>query len=155
LVSLYDDTDHMVLDVRDTGAAGKEETTARLRFSEGWYDLDQGPENWSYLSSGRGTIEIDDKFPEVLSFTADVSAVSPPDTIRIYIGGKLAWQGELAEAGPHQIGPISIPSKKGKTEIQIVNGKGPLHVGSDPRLLGFRLGNVKLNNNGVRVCQLQ
>ena len=129
--------------------------SATVRFLSGWHGLELLGSSWWNLSVGEGVLEIASTRDQVVGFAARVSIVSAPDNLRIYDGDTLLWQGQFPQPGHHSIGPIHIPLEAGTTNIRIVNSNPSARVGLDPRLIGFGIGDVSLNGENVRVCELR
>jgi len=151
LQELYRDEKHQVM----AALEGAISPPAYLRFTGNWHGLDLEGSSWWFLSWGEGTFEIISAQDQVLSFAARVNIITAPDTLRVYSSNVLLGQGEFTRTGLSEIGPIAIPVKAGTTTIRIINMNPATHVGADPRLIAYGIGDVSLNGEKVGSCCLR
>jgi hypothetical protein len=117
-----------------------------MDFSENWYPVERHNYDYWCWSAGSAVITVTNPQPVPLlvrvRFTLNVNV---PRSVRLRLNDGSLWATELGDHGSLNVVLSEILLPPGKSTLEFTTDVPPSHVGSDPRLLAFRLQNLRLD----------
>jgi hypothetical protein len=117
-----------------------------IEFAEDWYPVERHNHDYWAWSSGSATLTLHN--PQAtpvltrLRFTMNVNA---PRQVRLSLNGTSLWSTEMGDRSSLSVTLNEIVLPPGASTLEFHTDTPPSLVGSDPRLLAFRLQNLRLD----------
>lgn len=138
--------DGYVIRGRDELVYGSGRQKFTIEFADEWYPVERHNNDYWAWSSGSATLTVLN--PQTmpvqtsLRFTMNVNA---PRNVRLRLNGTSLWATEMSDRSSLNVTLNEIVLPPGKSTLEFLTDTPPSLVGSDPRLLAFRVQNLRLD----------